>query len=81
MTEQQKVAAAKFSSIIAEIKKVIREKKGVKLSSDEQRKINSLIADAQRLVKENPKLAFASILNLTLNFLKGSKVGFYKVIG
>ena len=81
MTNEQKVAAAKFSAIIAEIKKIIREKKSFKLNADEQRRIDLLIADAKKLAKDNPKLAFASVLNLTLNFLKGSKVGFYKVIG
>lgn len=81
MTNEQKIAAAKFSAIIAEIKKIIREKKSFKLNADEQRRIDLLIADAKKLAKDNPKLAFASILNLTLNFLKGSKVGFHKVIG
>ena len=81
MTEQQKIASAKFSAIIAEIKQIIRENKSFKLSPENQRKINLLIAEAQKLAKDNPKLAFAGILNMTLNFLKGSKLGFYKVIG
>ena len=81
MTNEQKIASAKFSAIISEIKKIIREKKGAKLSSEEIKKIDLLIADARKIVKDNPKLAFASVLNLVLNFVRGSKVGFYKVIG
>ena len=81
MTNEQKIAAAKFSAIISEIKKIIRERKGAKLSSEESKKIDLLISEAKKLAQNNPRLAFATILNMTLNFLKGSKVGFYKVIG
>ena len=43
MTEQQKIASAKFSAIISQIKQIIRENKSFKLSPENQRKINLVI--------------------------------------